>query len=100
MEHLFAVRVRNGALGAHVIYFGPMGCRTGFYLLLKDLSDEGVVELIRDAVSFIACYDGPIPGATEKECGNWREHDLAGAKKAAAEYAKVIAGWTAEQLKY
>lgn len=100
IEHLFAVHVRNGVQGNHVIYFGPMGCRTGFYLLLAGLSDEAAVEMIRDAFSYIAAYEGPIPGATERECGNYREHDLVGAKQTAARYSDVIRNWTVEQLKY
>lgn len=100
VEHLFAVRARNGALGDNIIYFGPMGCRTGFYLLTLGISDETAVELIKEVFSFISSYEGPIPGTGEKECGNYREHDLAAAKEIARKYCDVIANWTADQLAY
>lgn len=100
IEHLFAVRARNGALGDKVIYFGPMGCRTGFYLLMIDHTDAQAVELIKDTFAHIASYQGVIPGTTEKECGNYREHDLDGAKEIAARYYDVIREWTAEQISY
>ncbi|MBQ2272922.1 MAG: S-ribosylhomocysteine lyase, partial [Clostridia bacterium] len=76
IEHLFAVHARNGAMGEKVIYFGPMGCRTGFYLLLIHATDEEAVDLIRETFEFIASYEGDVPGTSEKECGNYREHDL------------------------
>lgn len=100
IEHLFAVRARNGAMGDKIIYFGPMGCRTGFYLLLIHATDAEAVSLIKDTFAFIASYEGKVPGTDPKECGNWREHDLAAAKEIAAEYGKVIADWTAEDLSY
>lgn len=100
IEHLFAVRARNGKYGAKIVYFGPMGCRTGFYLLTQGMDAAQVIELIRDTFSFISSYDGPIPGATEKECGNWKEHDLADAKRVAAEYSDVIRDWTEDRLTY
>lgn len=100
IEHLFAVHARNGAMGDRIIYFGPMGCRTGFYLLTIHASDEEAVSLIRETFSFIAAYEGEIPGSTAKECGNYREHDLAAARRIAADYLDVIAEWTASDLSY
>lgn len=100
VEHLFAVHARNGKMGDNIIYFGPMGCRTGFYLLTVNASHEAVLDLIRETFSFIASYEGAIPGTSEKECGNYREHDLAAAKEIAARYGNVIRNWTADQLKY
>lgn len=100
IEHLFAVRARNGALGDKVIYFGPMGCRTGFYLLLANSTDEEAVGMIREIFEFISSYDGPIPGTSEKECGNWQEHDLPTAREIAARYSDVIKDWTADQISY
>ena len=98
IEHLFAVHARNGAMGEKVIYFGPMGCRTGFYLLLIHATDEEAVDLIRETFEFIASYEGDVPGTSEKECGNYREHDLPEAKRIASEYLNVIRGWTANDL--
>lgn len=100
IEHLFAVHARNGAMGDKIIYFGPMGCRTGFYLLTIHASDEEAVKLIRETFAFIANYQGDVPGTSEKECGNYREHDLAQAKQIAAQYLDVIQDWTADRLGY
>lgn len=100
VEHLFAVHARNGKLGDKIIYFGPMGCRTGFYLLMIHNTDEEAVELIKETFDFIASYEGEIPGTAEKECGNYREHDLAAAKEMAARYRSVIRDWTAEKISY
>lgn len=100
IEHLFAVHARNGAEGGKVIYFGPMGCRTGFYLLLIHATDDQAVNLIRETFEFIASYEGDIPGTSERECGNYREHDLPEAKRIAEKYLKVIRDWTADDLSY
>lgn len=77
-----------------------MGCRTGFYLLMRNLPDERTLELIKDVVKRISEYEGEIPGTTSVECGNYLEHDLNGAKKAAADYFEVIKDWRCEQLDY
>ena len=100
MEHLFATYVRSGAWSDHVVYVGPMGCRTGFYILVRDMSEEQAIKLVQDSMDFIAAYDGPIPGATEKECGNYRDQDLEGARTLASDMAKVLVGWTPERLVY
>ncbi len=100
IEHLFAVHARNGALGDKIIYFGPMGCRTGFYLLMIHNTDAEAVELIRQTFAFIANYQGDVPGTAEKECGNFREHDLDGAKAIAARYCDVICDWTEDKISY
>jgi S-ribosylhomocysteine lyase len=100
IEHLFATYARSSALSDKVIYVGPMGCRTGFYLLVRDMPRAEAVELVRASFAFIASYEGPIPGASEAECGNWKDHDLAGAKAEAAKYLKVIADWTESKMEY
>ncbi|MBQ1965175.1 MAG: S-ribosylhomocysteine lyase [Clostridia bacterium] len=100
IEHLFAVHARNGSLGDKIIYFGPMGCRTGFYLLMIHNTDEQAVELIKETFSYISSYQGTIPGTEEKECGNYREHDLDGAKAVAAQYFDVIRDWSADKISY
>lgn len=100
IEHLFAVSARNGALGDKIIYFGPMGCRTGFYLLMIHNTHAEAVELIRKTFSFIASYEGTVPGTAEKECGNYKEHDLAGAKEIAARYCEVIKDWNDQTIFY
>lgn len=100
IEHLFATYARSSWLSDKVVYVGPMGCRTGFYLLVRDLSRSEALELARRCFEFIASFDGPIPGASEAECGNWKDHDLSGAKAEAAAYLKVLEGWTEAKLAY
>jgi len=82
MEHLGATYLRNDeALKEQVIYFGPMGCRTGFYLILAgDFTSKDVMPLLLNMYEFIANYEGDIPGATERDCGNYRDMNLPMAK--------------------
>ena len=100
IEHLFATYVRNSRFTENVVYFGPMGCRTGFYFLVREMSPEDAVELTKETLAFIADYEGEIPGNTAAECGNYLEHDLPSAKTAAAAMRDVLAGWTTEKLIY
>ena len=100
IEHLFATIARNGQQGSNIIYFGPMGCRTGFYLLTRGLSHRSVIELVIDTINRIADWKGDIPGTTAAECGNYLEHDLEGAKQLAAQFAKCIKFWTLDMLEY
>ena len=77
IEHLFATYVRNSKYSDSIIYFGPMGCRTGFYFIVRDnMSHETVVSLVKEAFDFIAAYDGEIPGNACR-CRN-RSYDRAG----------------------
>ena len=100
-EHLFATYARNSEYGGQVIYVGPMGCRTGFYLLLRDaVSGPEAIRLVKEAFGFIRDFDGEIPGSRREECGNYREHDLAGARRTAEDMLKVLADWTADNLIY
>ena len=100
-EHLFATYARNSALSDSVIYVGPMGCRTGFYLILRDsVSYEQAIELVRESFRFISEFEGEIPGAKPQECGNYLEHDLDGAKAVARDMCEVLSCWTPEKLKY
>ena len=92
VEHMFATYIRNSAIGDSVIYFGPMGCRTGFYLLVRDLSPETVLKETLSALENIARHDGEMFGNTRKECGNYRELDLDAAKKEAKAYLEVLKG--------
>ena len=91
---------RNSRYGSGVVYVGPMGCRTGFYLLTRGLTHQQAIQLVQDSMAFIAAYEGEIPGATEPECGNYREQDLSGAKAEAAAMVPVLEGWTPERLQY
>lgn len=82
IEHLGATFLRNDEEWKdRVLYFGPMGCRTGFYLLLfGDLGPADIADLVRRMFEFMAAFEGEIPGARPEECGNWHDADLAGAK--------------------
>ncbi len=101
IEHLFATFARNSAVGDEILYVGPMGCRTGFYLLVRDkVSHSQAIRLVCEAMEFIASYEGEIPGTTSIECGNYLEHDLVGAKKEAAAIAAILKDWTEEKIYY
>lgn len=101
LEHLFATYARNGAHGAEVLYVGPMGCRTGFYLLTRDtLSHAQAIELVQNSMAFVRDYVGDIPGNTRRECGNYLDHDLSGAKAVGADMCEVLKNWTEVDLQY
>ena len=101
IEHLFAACARGTALGEDIVYIGPMGCRTGFNFLTRDsISPQQALELVRESFAFIAAFEGEIPGGKRRECGNYREHDLPGAKAAAEDMLRVLADWTADDMKY
>lgn len=100
IEHLFATYARNSKFGDKIIYVGPMGCRTGFYLLTRELPHEDAIALVRDAYSFIAGFDGVIPGLSEIECGNYLEHDLDSAKKDVLPLLEKLENYSVEMLNY
>ena len=87
LEHLFATYARNSAVKDGVIYVGPMGCRTGFYLVAFDeLESADVADLVRRMFAFIRDFEGEIPGAKPEECGNYHDNDLVQAKWWARRY--------------
>ena len=92
IEHLAATFLRNHPVyGSKTIYFGPMGCRTGFYLLLAgDLSSEDIFDLVKEMFLFIAGFDGPIPGASPKDCGNYLDMNLSMAKYYVRKYLDEV----------
>lgn len=100
-EHLFATYARNSVYSDSVIYVGPMGCRTGFYLLLRNtVSKAEAITLVKESFAFIKDFEGEIPGSRREECGNYKEHDLHGAKDTAQDMLSVLAEWTEEKLEY
>ena len=101
-EHLFATYARNSRWTDEVIYVGPMGCRTGFYLLLRNtVSYRDAIRLVQESFRFIAAFDGPIPGAQEpRECGNYLEHDLQGARTIAEDMCQVLINWQEKDMAY
>lgn len=101
VEHLMATFVRNSKLGSEIVYFGPMGCRTGFYLLTRvTITREEALLMVRDALRFTAGFEGEIPGTREAECGNHLEHDLPAAKRDAAAMLTVMEGWSVLDMDY
>ena len=101
LEHMFATFVRNSALSGNVIYFGPMGCRTGFYLLLAgDLTSEAILPLVTGCFKFIADYDGEIPGASARDCGNYLDLNLPMAKFWASRYYELLRTIPEDRLVY
>lgn len=101
IEHLLATYVRNSRFGEHIIYVGPMGCRTGVYFLVRDrMSRQDVLDLLRESFQWLAAFTGDVPGASEGECGNWREHDPVSMREESAVYARVLDGWSPEKMEY
>ena len=90
VEHLFATYVRSSAIGEHVIYFGPMGCQTGFYLLVRDAKNEEILAIVKDILAKIIAHDGPVPGASRIECGNYKNLSLEAAKTECARYLAIL----------
>ncbi|MBQ8187058.1 MAG: S-ribosylhomocysteine lyase [Clostridia bacterium] len=90
VEHLFATFVRNSEIKDSVIYFGPMGCQTGFYLLTKDVPDEKVLEITMQILEQIVSYDGEMPGNTAVECGNFRNLNTDAARLECRRYLDVL----------
>ena len=92
IEHLGATWLRNNEeIRERVVYWGPMGCRTGFYLIMSGaIPVEEIKGIMKELFSFISVYEGKIPGATKEECGNYSDMDLPGAKKRAEKYLGVL----------
>ena len=101
-EHLIATLLRNSRAKEAVVYFGPMGCQTGFYFLFDSalLSVADAVELLKEVFTAAANYAGEMPGKSAVECGNYINLDVELGKKVCKFYAELIAGWTEEKLQY
>ena len=90
VEHMIATYARNGKYGENVIYFGPMGCRTGFYLLTRGLTNEQALKLLTDALERTVAHEGEVFGATREQCGNYRELSLDAAKCECERFLAVL----------
>ncbi len=100
-EHLFATYARNSRYTDNVVYVGPMGCRTGFYFLTRNLPHQAALDLFRETLDFVLGFEGVIPGVEfSRECGNYLDHDLEGAKRIAADMKEVLKDWTVELMDY
>ena len=101
IEHLFATYARNTEWKDNIVYVGPMGCRTGFYLLARNMPHEAAIKLTYDAMCFVRDFEGEIPGtASSKECGNYMEHDLAKAKSDAFPMIEILKDYPVSRLAY
>ena len=90
LEHMFATYIRNSAIAENVIYFGPMGCQTGFYLLTRNLKPEKVFVAVKETLGKIIAHEGDVFGASCVECGNYKNLNLECAKKESERYLSVI----------
>ncbi len=102
IEHLAATYLRNEPTWKEkVLYFGPMGCRTGFYLLLAgDLSSRDVLELVKGCFRFIGAYSGEVPGASPKDCGNYLDINLPMANYWGKRYTQLLEAAGEDRLVY
>ena len=101
-EHLIATLLRNSCAKEAVVYFGPMGCQTGFYFLFDNrlLSCEEAIELLKEVFSAAANFSGEMPGKSAIECGNYINLDVEAGKAVCRFYAGLLADWTVEKLSY
>ena len=90
VEHMLATFLRNGPLSDRVLYFGPMGCRTGFYLLMRDTAPEDAYDEVVRVLGATVAHTGEVFGASRKECGNYLELDLAAAQAECASYLTAL----------
>lgn len=100
-EHLFATFVRNSDFSDKIIYVGPMGCRTGFYFIVRDsLSHNTALELVVKTMEFVTGFEGEIPGSKKEECGNYLAHSLEGAKSIAKDMLPTLKDWSVDKMNY
>ena len=90
VEHMFATYIRNSEIGDKVIYFGPMGCQTGFDLLVRDVEKESVLEAVISTLEKIISHGGGMVGALREECGNYKNLSLDAAKAECRRYLGIL----------
>ena len=102
VEHIIATALRNSPQKDAVIYFGPMGCQTGFYFLFDSdrLTDAQAIDLLRQAFAQGTTWKDAMPGKSSRECGNYVNLDMALARDCCAFYSSLIRNWTVEKLVY
>ncbi len=100
VEHMLATFFRNSEIADQVIYFGPMGCQTGFYLLIRDADHTQVLDILRQSLVKTIEHEGSVFGASRKECGNYQSLNLDCAKKECSAYLAAIRDWTKDMLDY
>ena len=100
IEHLAATYLRSSEHSDKIIYFGPMGCRTGFYLLVADMTAEDVIKAVQETFNFISGFNGKVPGTDAVECGNYLEHNLQEAIIEAKKYCEIIKDLKKQDIYY
>ena len=100
VEHMFATIVRNSDIADDVVYFGPMGCQTGFYLVVKNQEPKKVFDVTKNVLEQIIAYDGPVFGASAIECGHYENLDLEEANVECKKYLEVLKAQTNMEFTY
>ena len=90
VEHMIATYIRSSSIGERVVYFGPMGCQTGFYLLVRDADNAEVLSVLKSVLKKTVEHDGEMFGAVRRECGNYKNLSLDAAKRECARYLAVL----------
>ena len=94
VEHMIATYIRSSALADSIIYFGPMGCQTGFYLLVRNGNNDEVLSVLKETLRKVLDHEGEVFGASQIECGNYRNLDIALAKEECRKYLEVLESYT------
>lgn len=100
LEHMFATYIRNSEMGNEVVYFGPMGCQTGFYLLVREVEPKKVFQITKEVLSQIIAHEGEVFGASAAECGHYENLDLEIAKEECRIYLAVLEKQTNMEFSY
>ena len=90
VEHMIATYIRSSSIGDRIIYFGPMGCQTGFYLLVRDADNAEVLRVLTEVLEKVISHDGEMFGAVRRECGNYKNLSVDAAKAECARYLAAI----------
>ncbi|MBQ8391866.1 MAG: S-ribosylhomocysteine lyase [Clostridia bacterium] len=93
-EHMIATYIRSSALSKDIIYFGPMGCQTGFYLLVRNADNEKVLCVLKETLKKVIDHEGEVFGASAIECGNYKNLDVSAAKTECERYLAVLEAYT------
>ena len=94
VEHMIATYIRSSALANDIIYFGPMGCQTGFYLLVRNGNNDEVLSVLKETLRKVLSHEGDVFGASQIECGNYKNLDIALAKEECRKYLEVLESYS------
>lgn len=94
VEHMIATYIRSSELAGDIIYFGPMGCQTGFYLLVRDAENEKVLTVLKETLEKVINHEGEVFGASQIECGNYKNLDITLAKEECKKYLEILNSYT------